>query len=71
MKATLLIATLAAAIAALGYQDSPAPKPVPLVKGADAPVFHLNDHSGNAVTVGGKQESWTVLAFFPKALTPG
>ena len=39
--------------------------------GKPAPVFRLNDHDGSAVAVGGKAEHWTVIAFYPKAATPG
>ena len=39
--------------------------------GKAAPSFRLNDHTGRAVEVGGEAEGWTVLAFFPKAATPG
>ena len=27
--------------------------------------------TGSLVAIGGEQERWTVLAFYPKALTPG
>jgi hypothetical protein len=39
--------------------------------GKPAPVFTLNDHNGQGVRVGGESERWIVLAFFPKAATPG
>lgn len=39
--------------------------------GQPAPTGRLNDHEGHAVTVGGKSDKWTVLAFYPKAATPG
>ena len=39
--------------------------------GKAAPTFRLNDHTGNLVKVGGPDERWRVLAFYPKALTPG
>jgi hypothetical protein len=39
--------------------------------GKPAPAFRVNDHAGNAVAVGGEAEHWTVLAFYPKASTPG
>ena len=29
------------------------------------------DHTGKAVSVGGPAKVWTVLAFYPKAATPG
>ena len=37
--------------------------------GKPAPTFRLNDHTGKAVEIG--PGSWTVLAFYPKAMTPG
>ena len=36
-----------------------------------APTFRLNDHEAELVKVGGSQKHWSVLAFFPKAMTPG
>ena len=39
--------------------------------GHPAPAFRLNDHNGKIVAFGGKSESWTVLAFYPKASTSG
>ena len=40
--------------------------------GKPAPAFRLNDHTGKGVDVGGTATtSWTVLAFYPKAMTPG
>ena len=41
------------------------------VVGEVAPAFRLNDHLGKLVKVGGKSENWTVIAFYPKAMTPG
>ena len=38
---------------------------------APAPSLRLNDHQGRIVALGGERENWTVLAFFPKAATPG
>jgi len=43
----------------------------PLKPGDAAPTFRLNNHTGKAISIGGKSETWTVLAFFPKAATPG
>ena len=63
------LATLAAillAAAALPAQGDPFP-----AIGKPAPVFTVKDHDGKDVTVGGKSETWTVLAFYPKAMTPG
>lgn len=41
------------------------------VVGKPAPSFRLNDHEAEVVSFGGKSDHWTVLAFFPKAATPG
>ena len=58
------------------------PKRVPLAEkirtrpevGKPAPAFRLNDHTGRAVSPLVQEEDaalWTVLAFYPKAMTPG
>jgi hypothetical protein len=40
--------------------------------GKPAPAARLNDHTGVARRVGpGGPKEWTVLAFYPKAMTPG
>lgn len=40
--------------------------------GGEAPDFRLNDQDGKAARLQDLRASgWTVLAFFPKALTPG
>ncbi|MDJ0975694.1 MAG: hypothetical protein QNJ98_14630 [Planctomycetota bacterium] len=42
--------------------------------GAPAPTFRLNDQEGKVVdplATARKAERWLILAFFPKALTPG
>lgn len=39
--------------------------------GKPAPAFRLNDHQAEVVSLGGKTSHWSVLAFFPKAATPG
>jgi len=51
--------------------DSGKEPPAPPAVGQKAPVFRLNDHTGRAVSVGGPAETWTVVAFYPKAATPG
>lgn len=66
---------LALSVGALGLatQDTP-PRPKedkPLAVGDKAPAFVLNDQEGKLVRVGGKSEQWTVIAFYPKALTGG
>ena len=59
------------AVVAVSLQDSPKPA----MKRPDvckpAPAVRLNDHHGKIVELGGKRTNWTVLAFFPKAATPG
>lgn len=40
--------------------------------GAPAPAFRLNDQAGKAVALFDKAPGvWTVLAFYPRAMTPG
>jgi len=65
----LLLAPLLALLGAgtLGLQSG-AKKPE---VGKPAPTLRLNDHRGNIVELGGKRANWSVLAFFPKAATPG
>lgn len=70
MKLPLLALGLATAALALPIrQDRPA-ETGPVV-GKPAPTFRLNDHTGAAVNIGGESETWTVMAFYPKAATPG
>ncbi|MEE8466934.1 MAG: hypothetical protein V3T22_00665 [Planctomycetota bacterium] len=52
-------------------QDQPQEKPALPSEGDVAPAFRLNDHTGKAVEVGGESKRWTVVAFFPRAATPG
>lgn len=59
----LIVAVLPSAV--LSAQD-----PFPEV-GKPAPKFTAKDQAGNDVIVGGKSKNWTVLAFYPKALTGG
>ena len=47
------------------------PSAVTTVVGKPAPAFRLNDHLGKMVKVGGESKNWTVIAFYPKAMTPG
>lgn len=69
---TPLLALALVAIPLLAQQEKPEPAPPPApVVGQPAPTFRLNDHTGQATSVGGKAELWTVLAFYPKAMTPG
>ena len=71
MNVPLLASAVALAFAAWAFpaQDKEAPL-LPQV-GQAAPTFRLNDHTGAGVKVGGESEAWTVLAFYPKAATPG
>ena len=65
------LALAAALVAAVAPQETESGPALPKV-GKPAPSFRLNDHTGKAVRVGGRDENgWTVLAFFPKAATPG
>lgn len=67
---------LALALVALGLpiatQDPKPDTPTPVVAkvGESAPALRLNDQSGSVVTPT-FTDHWTVLAFFPKAATPG
>lgn len=68
MKRLTVTAALVLTLAA--FQE-PDPTPQPLEVGQAAPALRLNDDRGLAVSLGGASETWTVLAFYPKALTPG
>ena len=66
------ILALTAALALVVPQDERQDAPVLPEVGKPAPAFQLNDSTGAAVGIGpGQQEAWTVLAYFPKAATPG
>lgn len=71
--ARLSVLVLLAAAGVLAQEPQPQPTPAPATAGvgAPAPAFRLNDHGGKAVAVGGPAAKWTVLAFYPKAATPG
>ncbi|MFT5478296.1 MAG: hypothetical protein ACI8Y8_003661 [Planctomycetota bacterium] len=69
MQSPLLAAVLFTA--ALFVPQTPTQQQAQPVVGESAPRLRLNDHDGNIVTVGGEGERWTVLAFYPKAMTPG
>ena len=48
------------------------PTTKPPTVGEAVPGIRLNDHTGVAVEIpAGEEDRWTVLAFFPKAATPG
>ena len=67
MKTLLVAACLAAPWLVL--QDAPAPAGPEV--GTAAPSIRLNDQDGVAQAVGGAAGDWTVLAFYPKAMTGG
>jgi hypothetical protein len=66
MKTLLVLSSLALLGAVLGPQAAKKPE-----VGKPAPALRLNDHKGNIVELGVKRANWSVLAFFPKAATPG
>jgi hypothetical protein len=69
MKLSSIAAVLALFIAVSQESSKQAMKKPEI--GKPAPAVRLNDHHGNIVELGGKRANWTVLAFFPKAATPG
>ena len=72
MKLLLASCLLASGLVAL--QGSRPTAAAPEV-GKSAPTVRLNDQSGDAHVIGAPRKSgderWTVVAFYPKALTPG
>ena len=54
-------------------QDPPQPAKTGPVVGKPAPAARVNDHEGRGTAIAKKNSSgaWTVLAFYPKAATPG
>ncbi len=68
----LSLALAAAPLAVVLQTDEPPARPV---EGETAPTARVNDQTGHAVKLGGDHSEdnsdWTVLAFFPKAATPG
>ncbi len=69
MKALALVSLFS--VLALGVQDATKPGAKMPEVGKPAPALRLNDHTGKIVTLGGKSENWSVLAFYPKAMTSG
>jgi hypothetical protein len=65
------IAVCLTALASLFAQDLLPQGPTMPEVGKPAPEFRLNTHEGVSASIGGKSETWTVVAFFPKAATPG
>ena len=71
MRSLVVVLTFLGSAVPLASQR-PAEPPAPAVRvGEPAPRFRLNDHEGRAVRVGGRSKTWTVVAFYPKAATPG
>ena len=71
-KLTSVLLACVTAVLVVQDADQKAQKgPQPPKVGELAPTFRLNDHMAQAVSVGGKSDRWTVVAFFPKAMTPG
>lgn len=69
MKSLLLLPLFVLLTANLQGVPTPAQK-LPEV-GKSAPALRLNDQTGKIVMLGGKTKNWSVLAFYPKAMTPG
>ena len=57
----------------LAFREDPVPKPAPgPAVGKPAPTFRVNDHTGRAFDSAARESGrWMVLAFYPKASTPG
>ena len=74
MKAPFLSAALVlASVLTIAVQD-PTPAPgadQPLAAGDVAPLFSLNDSKGQLASLGAQPKGWTLIAFYPKALTGG
>ena len=58
-----------ASVLSLAAQEPSAKKP--LATGDAAPLFTLNNQKGQLVSLGAEPEGWTLIAFYPKALTGG
>ncbi|MFG0318667.1 MAG: peroxiredoxin [Planctomycetota bacterium JB042] len=71
MNSRIAASLLATALAVVAAHDEEAERPGLPEIGAPAPSFRLNDHEGNAVSIGGTSGRWTVLAWYPKARTSG
>jgi hypothetical protein len=68
---TTLLSSLIVFLPLLFQDSTPRQTPTLPVVGRPAPAFRLNDHTGKGVAIGGEAKAWTVLAFYPKAATPG
>ena len=71
MRTWMLVTVVAALATATALADDDGKKKKPTV-GDTAPDFRLNDHTGKAYRLSEAGEGrWIILAFFPKADTPG
>ncbi len=67
MKSLFLVAAAAATLAFSVADEMKMPE-----VGQPAPKLRLNNHEGKLTEVpAGEDFDWTVLAFYPKAATPG
>jgi cytochrome oxidase Cu insertion factor (SCO1/SenC/PrrC family) len=80
MRVWPLLAVAAALFGAAALAQEPVRPPAPPapaapaapVVGAPAPGFRLNDQNGKAVRLADLHEGgWAVVAFYPRAATPG
>ena len=71
MRTNPLVVALLLLAPALAQTEPVTPKTAEVAVGKAAPTFRANDHQGKMVQVGRASKRWTVLAFYPKAATPG
>ena len=70
--AAAVLALVVSGVLFPSLQQSEAEQPTMPEVGKPAPTFSLNDQEGRKVSVGPNEDGlWTVLAFYPKAATPG
>ncbi len=68
----LFVLLIVSAVIALAATQSTGKADPKVEIGKPAPSFRLNGEDGKAVQLGpGGEAFWTVLAFYPKAATPG
>jgi len=74
MRVAAAVAAVALLVAGAAFaQEKEKPMTAALIAvGTEAPDFRLNDHNGNGVRLSSfRGKKWVVLAFYPKAMTPG
>ena len=74
MNTRLVSGLIPAALAVASFLSLAAQEPSAkktLATGDAAPLFTLNNQKGQLVSLGAKPEGWTLIAFYPKALTGG